>query len=378
MCINPGTLPNGQQFACRKCEQCCDHYVEDWVGRCIAEGQVSVGWNTITLTYSSEITQYMDGRDIKIDQREKAAYLTYKDVQLYLKRLRKNGFPCRYFVVGEYGTKRGRAHWHVICFWQKKIPPHVLRENFREHHWPHGFSFWDEGRFTDSVRYVLKYLHKTKGDEAAQSKFMMSKKPPLGAGYFDLLAQRYVDNLLPIDLFYGFGDVRRKNGKIVRFQLRRQSAEAFLACYIRRFRMTYGHDNWPYSEVVEAYVDQLADYQPLFKTDKRFKQVRPWKAHTGELYQMADPRDRPALEEQLLKQVYFSDKHNCFCMDDIHGKRLFWSFDKEGRRSWQDVIRSEPLAVTHRSMLRANGFNEYSARKNGTLYATRREPNASR
>lgn len=374
MCINPGTLPNGQQFACRKCEQCRDHYVEDWVGRCIAEGQVSVGWNVVTLSYASEVHQYVDRRDIKIDQRAKAAYLTYKDVQLYLKRLRKNGYPCRYFVVGEYGSKKGRAHWHVVLFWERKVPPHELRkEQWHEPHWPHGFSFWDAGRFTDSVKYALKYIHKTKGDEAAQSKFMMSKKPPLGALYFELLAQRHVDALLPIrDLFYYFPDVRRKNGKPIRFQLARQSADAYLGAYVRRFRATYGHDNWPASEVVDAYLDRQADYVPLFRVDPRFKQARPWKPYYGGLEKYVHPSDKTALGNQLLKEgLFFSQAHNSFFVMDGE-KRLFWSFDKLGRRAWLDVIRSEPLEVYSASKLPENGYNEYSARRSGTHWQTKR------
>jgi len=43
--------------------------------------------------------------------------LDYRDVQLFLKRLRKKtGKKIRFFCAGEYGETTWRAHWHLIIF----------------------------------------------------------------------------------------------------------------------------------------------------------------------------------------------------------------------------------------------------------------------
>lgn len=49
------------------------------------------------------------------------ALLYYRDIQLFLKRIRKfiqkeYGEKIRYYVIGEYGTKSLRPHWHLLLF----------------------------------------------------------------------------------------------------------------------------------------------------------------------------------------------------------------------------------------------------------------------
>lgn len=49
------------------------------------------------------------------------ALLYYRDIQLFLKRIRKHifkyyGEKIRFYVIGEYGTKSLRPHWHLLFF----------------------------------------------------------------------------------------------------------------------------------------------------------------------------------------------------------------------------------------------------------------------
>ena len=46
------------------------------------------------------------------------AVVSKRDVQLFMKRLRKKyeDYKMRYFVTSEYGAKNGRPHYHMILF----------------------------------------------------------------------------------------------------------------------------------------------------------------------------------------------------------------------------------------------------------------------
>jgi hypothetical protein len=232
MCIAPHLLPNGFLTGCRECWQCRERKILDWSGRCIAESKTATACHSLTLTYG----RGQSGKNLGKVSHERTAVLTYSDVQKFLKRLRKAGFPCSYFVVGEYGSAKGRAHWHMIIYWHGPVPAHKLRENFTEKHWVHGWSFWDNVG-PASVRYVCKYVQKDLADAEAQGLLRMSKKPPLGALYFAERAQKYVDQgLAPQDLFYSFPEAKDKDGKKLKFMLGGRSAELFLQEYLTRWR----------------------------------------------------------------------------------------------------------------------------------------------
>lgn len=375
MCTSPGKLANGQTFACRKCTQCRDHYVNDWVGRCIAESKTCRHWHVVTLTYGNEM--WIDHRDIPIDQRLQAARLTYSDVQHYLMRLRKSKHDFKFFCVGEYGDKKGRAHWHLIFFWKDTFPDFPLLENCHEKHWPHGFSYWRDGGIggsgvADAVRYVCKYLAKgfTPGELRKQGKLGMSKKPPIGHDYFDWLADRYVSDRLPLPnpFFYQFADCRRKDGKLHRFHLTRASLDLFVKNYVEAWQDLRGDEEMPASELVQWYLDRKVER--VFRPNiRRSVEDAPW---------FFPPPDFPGDEEDGV--FYLDEKLNTYYVlrDD---KRLYWSYDEEGQRAWLAEIRTAPELHPQLTLDPARSgrrvSNEYSARKDGTYYATRRSGSKS-
>jgi hypothetical protein len=248
MCIRPILIPNGSEVACRECWQCRSRKINDWVGRNIAESRTAVASHSITLTYGRDD----DGNADHL----RAAVLTYSDVQKYLKSLRADGFPLRYFVVGEYGSQKGRAHWHMMAYWQERVPDHDLDKRFEEKHWPHGWSHF-ELPHKNSIRYVCKYIQKDIGKEERQGHLAMSKKPPLGADYFRDLADWYVENqLAPQDAVYTFDECRDENGKRIPFHLMGRSLDLFLARYSYRWKQVHPDRHPPVSELLEEFEDR--------------------------------------------------------------------------------------------------------------------------
>lgn len=250
VCIALSRLPDGTQFPCRKCWQCIENRVNDWVGRCIAESKTARASHAITLTY---------GRDEHgKEDHPRAKVLTYSDVQRYFKLLRRHGFPCRYFAVGEYGSMKGRAHWHLVVYWLDAVPPHELDVRFDEAHWPHGVSHWTEPT-PAAIRYNTKYIQKDIGVAERQGHLMMSKKPPLGSEYFRCEAERYVDaGLAPQDLRYSFDEARDKQGDKIEFYLRGKTADVFLEHFVRMWGVRRPGRPMPRSELVEEFMDRGA------------------------------------------------------------------------------------------------------------------------
>lgn len=263
MCLNPSKISEIGWVACRKCWQCRERKVDDWVGRNIAEMKMAKASHAVTLTY---------GRDPRLGTIDnlRAAVLTYSDVQKMLKHLRADGFPVRYFVTGEYGSKKGRAHWHILFYWQAVVPEINLNDSFfLWKYWQHGWSHWTEVGQA-SARYACKYLIKEMDDDAAQVFGPMpSKKPPLGDAYFRDLAQQYVDaGLAPQNLYYSFPEVRRvprytaaktikrfrDAAQPIQFLMSGKTAENFCGYFVKAWRERYD-DEPPASEPIWDYLE---------------------------------------------------------------------------------------------------------------------------
>ena len=275
MCQNPGILPDGTRIACRKCWQCLERKIDDWVGRCIAESKTARASHSITLTY---------GRDDNGNEDHfRSAWLTYSDVQKMFKLLRKDGYKFRYIVCGEYGSGKGRAHWHLLIFWSNNPPPHELSsrasaKRFENKYWPHGFQHW-ENINAKSIRYVCKYINKDQGKMERQGHLSMSKKPPLGDRYFRQLAEQYVQQgLAPQSLEYKFPEVTTKDGGPKKFHMSSTTARNFLDHYIETWDRVM-KDHQPVSDLVEEYQDKVSSLlvEEFFPSDK----PRPVKCPDG-------------------------------------------------------------------------------------------------
>lgn len=93
---------------CGKCIGCRMSKAQDWAVRCLHEKKMWPHSCFVTLTYSDDFLP-------------KGGSLVLRDLQLFMKRLRKRKSanadnPIRYFIGGEYGEQNGRPHYHALLF----------------------------------------------------------------------------------------------------------------------------------------------------------------------------------------------------------------------------------------------------------------------
>lgn len=153
---------------CGKCPQCVARRVSAWSFRLMQEDKKSISSYFITLTY--------DTKNIPISR---AGYknLSKRDVQLFIKRLRKNHHDAarkeatrcgnnvnsqerggsdgdrsiKYYAVGEYGGKTFRPHYHIILF---NAELELIQPSWDKGHVHYGYVTGA------SVGYTMKYISK--------------------------------------------------------------------------------------------------------------------------------------------------------------------------------------------------------------------------
>lgn len=260
MCLSPNRLKNNTLVACRGCDLCRKNRVDDLVGRCVAEQVSSDAAFSVTLTYAEDAPN--------------SVVLCYKDVQDFLKRLRKAGYKVRYICAGEYGTVKGRAHWHIALFFKGAVPEIEKDRRIQWEFWPHGFSYF-QNPDANGFYYVLKYALKDQSSEGSSRQLTMSKKPPLGFEFFMRRADDLVARRLPIHSpEYSFEWVRDRNGRPRRYWLQGRMRELFFDRYYTMWWLQYKQEvpwdgtHWfaqHYLDKVEA--ARLSAIDPMFERD---------------------------------------------------------------------------------------------------------------
>lgn len=184
---------------CNQCIGCRLDKARDWATRIHHEAQLHADNAFITLTYSPEHLP----EDLSVSVRE---------MQLFMKRLRKAVGKVRFFGAGEYGSDLCRPHYHVLIFgyafpdrvlWRQTPAGHLTyRSPLLEKLWPFGFS--EIGNVThQSAGYVARYVtKKVTGDRAddhytrvspytgeflqLRPEFIcMSNRPGIGGAWYD-------------------------------------------------------------------------------------------------------------------------------------------------------------------------------------------------
>lgn len=163
-CAKP-YLQGVMAFGCGQCMPCRINRRRLWTIRLMLEGAKHRHAWFVTLTYEDK-------------HLPAGGTLVPRDVQLYLKRLRKamGARRLRFYAVGEYGEKKGRPHYHLALFGD-------LVEKEVVEAWGLGLVDVREiGR--ESAAYICGYITKAMGvpEDGRYPEFArMSLRPGIGA-----------------------------------------------------------------------------------------------------------------------------------------------------------------------------------------------------
>lgn len=162
---------------CGKCEGCLKTNINNWAFRLEQEARRSQFVHFVTLTYTPEFVPLTPTLLPTLDK---------VDVQKWFKRLRKlTGKGVKYFIVGEYGSKSYRPHYHAIIF-NVKNPDHYSQSWTRDGK-PLGNVHIGNDIDNGAIPYTLKYMYKKglvpafKDDDRLKEFRLMSQK--LGLNY---------------------------------------------------------------------------------------------------------------------------------------------------------------------------------------------------
>lgn len=199
LCKNPYQSPAGL-YGCGQCMPCRINRRRAWAWRIFLETYSHDASIFVTLTYNDE---YLP----------RGGTLVPRHYQLFLKRLRRHVEPrrFRYFVVGEYGDKTERPHFHMCLFGLDYSNRDDIARAWSSGHDPLGFIHIGDVTL-DSAQYCAGYVTKkltSKSDPRLNGRHpefaRMSLRPGIGAPAMAILAKqlkRYKDVAMT-----EFGDV---------------------------------------------------------------------------------------------------------------------------------------------------------------------------
>ena len=211
---------NEFKLPCGGCEGCLLERSRQWAVRCMHEAQLWEKNCFITLTYEDPPPWNS---------------LVHSDFQKFMKRLRKrfkgdkelvddrtgkSSRPIRFYMAGEYGSARGRPHYHACIFnfafedlkflRRTNSGSDLYRSAQLESLWPYGFSSVGDVTF-ESAAYVARYVMKKQNQDIdvhapvdletgeviqrLPEYNRMSLKPGIGANFLD----KYKSDVFPND-----------------------------------------------------------------------------------------------------------------------------------------------------------------------------------
>lgn len=183
---------------CGQCVGCKLEHSRQWAMRCLHEKKLHRENCFVTLTYDN-------------DHLPEGGTLVKRDLQLFLKRLRKKcGSGIRFYACGEYGDVGSRPHYHVLLFNHNFSDRKVIRGSKPDKPlstsadldavWQKGLSVIGEVTF-ESAAYVARYVMKKISGDRADEHYsrvddcgriyrvlpeftVMSRRPGIGLGWY--------------------------------------------------------------------------------------------------------------------------------------------------------------------------------------------------
>lgn len=158
-CLHPVMVRPDEEHVfpvpCGRCIACKMRKTKEWSLRLEMEAR-DYDFHDIqfvTLTYDNEHVP------VAVTETEKfiveVPSLCGRDVQLFLKRLRKTlDYPIRYYLVGEYGIRTQRPHYHAIVYGLKSEDSYKVARAWRQ-----GFVLV-KPFFNETTVYVAGYIQK--------------------------------------------------------------------------------------------------------------------------------------------------------------------------------------------------------------------------
>jgi len=207
LCENPFINYEGVPCPCGKCDSCLVNRKRLWAHRIELESYCHDHSSFVTLTYDDEHLPFS-----WFDKQENKTVYPFlptvnpKDPRNFLKRLRKAVSPdkLRYYLVGEYGDRSWRPHYHIALFGYPSCHHGQTRKDKHAKGLPccppcdlllekWGFGAIDNARVEQaSAGYIANYCTKKltkKGDELLNDRHpefsRMSRKPGIGFGALD-------------------------------------------------------------------------------------------------------------------------------------------------------------------------------------------------
>lgn len=214
------TVRDFVEIPCGKCVGCRLDYSRQWANRCMLELEYHDEAWFVTLTYNDEHVPVHAYGDPDTGEAIDGLSLRKRDLQLFMKRLRK-AFPedrIRFYACGEYGSTTFRPHYHGILFGlhlddlvpSGKSPAgytyyfsQKLQNAWSLYHpatkdsdaWYEPIGFASAGPVTwETCAYVARYVMKKQGDSCSdfyelhnlEPEFtVMSRKPGIGRQWYD-------------------------------------------------------------------------------------------------------------------------------------------------------------------------------------------------
>lgn len=182
---------------CGKCPGCKLEHSRQWAVRCMHEKRLHNASSFVTLTY--------DDAHLPAGNT-----LVRSDFVNFMKRLRhETGNGLRFFGCGEYGSRTSRPHYHVLLLNYDFSDRSVLStgRDYALYQSKSLSKLWTAGNAVigdvtfESAAYVARYCMKKKqngktvSDGRVPEYIVMSRRPGIGAGYFD----RFKDEIVSHD-----------------------------------------------------------------------------------------------------------------------------------------------------------------------------------